>query len=92
MPWSRDAVVVVVAMTTTTTTTTTAATATTPTLAGRLWARMCARLRVRAGACAREAAHMSVYACVGAHAWALAGVYVCSCVRVRARACLRARI
>ena len=47
--------------------------------------RLRARLRVRAGACTREAAHMSVYACVGVHACALESV----CVRACVRACVR---
>ena len=50
-----------------------------------LWARICARLRVRAGACVREAAHICLcmaYACVGAHACA------CGCVRACVRGCV----
>ena len=51
-----------------------------------LRARMCARLRVRAGACAREAADMSVY---GLCMCGRACVCACGCVRVFMRACVR---
>ena len=47
---------------------------------------MCARLRVRAGACVREAAHMSVY---GLCMCGRACVCTCGCVRVFMRACVR---
>ena len=40
----------------------------------RLWARVCDRLRVRAGACAREAVHVSVCVHVRVGAQAFAGV------------------
>ena len=47
---------------------------------------MCARLRVRADACVREAAHMSVY---GLCMCGRACVCACGCVRVFMRACVR---
>ena len=47
---------------------------------------MRARLRVRAGACAREAAHMSVY---GLCMCGRACVWACGCARVFMRACVR---
>ena len=46
---------------------------------------MCARLRARAGACVREAAHMSVY---GLCMCGRACVCACGCVRVFMRACV----
>ena len=64
-----------------------------------LWARMCARLRVRVGACVREAAHMSVYglcmcgrACVCACGCVRVFMRACVCVGACVRACLRTRI
>ena len=66
----------------------------------RLWARVFARLRVRAGACAREAVqclcvHVHVRARVGTHAFAGAGQRTCglcacvrACVRVSLYACM----